>query len=416
MSEFLEETAFPEPPQAEYILRMDANTVDVFNDRRYVLLSDLLDKKTCEELTELLKTEIAERGWTDAQCPKSSALRDSQTFDQLLLDLLPHFEQATGLTLLPTYAYARLYEPGEVLKIHQDREACEISASVTLGLEGDVWPIYLGTPSAEPTDCGRVDRHDTMVYAKDVGEFTMDVGDAVLYRGCELYHWRDEYSEGTWQAQVFLHYVDANGPYRDWIYDKRDGLSVLPLGEESDLTWWTYTDVLSSKGCDLLVSQYSTAPDEEAGVGEPDRSRVDKTIRNVNRVILPVHKGIGARLAAVGLDANAHRWKFDIVRADQSEFLKYPAGGGRYTGHMDTMLTNKPDNLRECRKLTVLAFLNDNFKGGRFFFQLGSEKVYPPQAKGTVLVFPSFLVHGVEDVEEGERYSVLTWMVGPWFR
>jgi PKHD-type hydroxylase len=48
--------------------------------------------------------------------------------------------------------------------------------------------------------------------------------------------------------------------------------------------------------------------------------------------------------------------------------------------------------------------------------QTGHEKIYPPQKKGTVLVFPSFILHGVEDVEEGERYSVVTWMVGPWFK
>jgi PKHD-type hydroxylase len=71
---------------------------------------------------------------------------------------------------------------------------------------------------------------------------------------------------------------------------------------------------------------------------------------------------------------------------------------------------------KETRKLTVLAFLNDDFKGGKFFLQTGHEKIYPPQKKGTVLVFPSFILHGVEDVEEGERYSVVTWMVGPWFK
>ena len=136
----------------------------------------------------------------------------------------------------------------------------------------------------------------------------------------------------------------------------------------------------------------------------------------MNRIILPVHKGIGARLAAVGLDANAQRWGFDIKKANQSEFLKYPAGGGRYKGHIDTFLSKAPESLAECRKVTVLAFLNDDFKGGKFFLQTGHQKMYPPQKKGTVIAFPSFILHGVEDVEEGERYSVVTWLVGPWFK
>jgi hypothetical protein len=56
----------------------------------------------------------------------------------LLEDLLPHFEKACGKRLYPTYSYARLYKPGEELKKHKDRPACEISATITLGFEGDV--------------------------------------------------------------------------------------------------------------------------------------------------------------------------------------------------------------------------------------------------------------------------------------
>lgn len=388
----------------------------MFEKNRYVHLRSFLDKTNCQELTLALKNEASARGWFDSQCPTSKSIRDSVTFDKLLVDLLPHFEEASGLKLLPTYAYARWYKPGEVLRIHRDRPSCEISATLTLGFEGNVWPIFMGHPSEEPTECARVDENNNTVHAKDVGKIGMDVGDAVLYRGCEMYHWRDEYSEGKWQAQVFLHYVDANGPHAEWIYDKRGKLNLPETRTDDDLTMWLYTDVLTEKDCDALIKLYTQAPDEEAGVGGGAHNIVDKSIRNVNRVILPVYKGIGARLAAVGFDANAQRWGFDVKKANQSEFLKYPTGGGRYKGHIDTFLSKDPANLEECRKVTVLAFLNDDYKGGKFFLQTGHQKMYPPQKKGTVIAFPSFILHGVEDVEEGERYSVVTWLVGPWFK
>lgn len=391
------------------------NINEEFENKRYVHLKDFLDKENCKQLTDVLIKDANSFGTKDSQCPKSKSIRDNPTFDKLLLDLLPHFEQASGLKLLPTYAYARLYAPGETLKIHRDRPACEVSATVTLGFDGNGWPIYMGTPSVKETEYGRLNHLDKTVYADNVGKIEMDVGDAVLYRGCELYHWRDEYTEGSWQAQVFLHYVDANGPHKDWIYDKRPSLA-LPEEKDDDLTKWIYTDVLTEKDCDMLIQLYNKAPDEEAKIGNGINGNVDKTVRNVNKVVLPVYKGIGARLAAVGLDANSQRWKFDITKANQAEFLKYPTGGGRYKGHIDTFLSKDSKNLEECRKLTVLAFLNDDFKGGKFFLQVGSEKIYPLQKKGTVLVFPSFILHGVEDVEEGERYSVVTWMVGPWFK
>jgi PKHD-type hydroxylase len=43
-------------------------------------------------------------------------------------------------------------------------------------------------------------------------------------------------------------------------------------------------------------------------------------------------------------------------------------------------------------------------------------KIYPPQDVGNVIVFPSFLLHGVEPVTSGKRRSLVAWMVGPWFR
>lgn len=390
------------------------NIIEQFETNRYVHLSKFLDKGNCNELTKILQEEAKNNGWFDGQCPGSKAIRDNATFDKLLLDLLPHFEQVSGKKLLPTYAYARWYEPGEVLKIHTDRASCEISASITLGFEGNVWPIYLGNPSSEPADIERIDENDKTVYAKNVSKVEMNVGDAVLYRGCEMYHWRDEYTQGKWQAQVFLHYVDAEGPNKEWKYDKRKSLNISS-DKTDDLTYWAYDDILTGNDCDMLVKLYNKAPDEVAGIGSYNTT-VDKSIRNVNKVLLPVHKGIGARLAAAGFDANAQRWKFDVKRANQAEFLKYPTGGGRYKGHLDTFLSNDTKNIEECRKLTVLAFLNDDFKGGKFFLQTGHNKFYPPQEKGTVLVFPSFLLHGVEDVEEGERFSTVCWLVGPWFK
>jgi len=45
-------------------------------------------------------------------------------------------------------------------------------------------------------------------------------GQAVVYLGCELEHWRKEF-EGDWHAQTFLHYVDANGDNKEWFLDKR---------------------------------------------------------------------------------------------------------------------------------------------------------------------------------------------------
>ena len=51
----------------------------------------------------------------------------------------------------------------------------------------------------------------------------MDPGDLVIYRGCEIEHWREvfEAPKDSFHVQFFCHYVDANGPYAEWENDKR---------------------------------------------------------------------------------------------------------------------------------------------------------------------------------------------------
>lgn len=372
--------------------------VEEFNEKKYVHIKNFIGADDCKMLTFSLKKEAEKSDIFDSQCKKSKAVKCSPTFDQLLIDVLPYVEDITGKKLLPTYAYARWYVPGEELKPHTDRDACEISATITLGFEGDVWPIFLGKKGEEENSV------------------SMQIGDAVVYYGCELEHWRNEYTQGQWQAQVFLHYVDANGEKTEWMYDKNPKLNIKEQ-QISDLSYWYYDDVMTDEDCNLLIKTFSNYEGTRGDISdEKSNSKVDNSVRNVVKFPLPVYKGIGAILTAVGLNANQQRWKFDITKSNQCEFLHYPPGGGRYKSHIDVFLNNDPINIENCRKLTVLAFLNDDYKGGRFFLQIGSEKFYPPQQKGTVIVFPSFVLHGVEDVEEGERFSVVAWLVGPWFK
>lgn len=119
-------------------------------------------------------------------------------FDSLLLTKKKIMEEATGKKLLPTYSYWRMYTKHAVLKKHTDRPACEISVSVHIGSDGTTpWPIYI--------DGNQVDTKP---------------GDAIIYLGPKLEHYREEF-KGDWHAQVFLHYVDTEGPHKDQYMDGR---------------------------------------------------------------------------------------------------------------------------------------------------------------------------------------------------
>ena len=132
-------------------------------------------------------------------------------FMESLLEMLrPRVEIESGLELCPTYSYFRVYKTGDVLKPHTDRPACEVSVTLSLGYEArEAWPIWLDL-NGEPRS------------------FALEPGDALLYRGIDLTHWRDGFP-GTHSVQVFLHYVDQKGPWKLWKYDRRASLGIKPV-------------------------------------------------------------------------------------------------------------------------------------------------------------------------------------------
>jgi len=366
-----------------------------------VYLPQFLAKESCQELTNNFKNNYVDKGFTitDDQCPLSHSLGHSPLFDKLLEDLTPHVEKNTGLKLLPTYAYARWYAPGDELKIHRDRPSCEISATITLGFEGNQWPIYMG--------------YDENKF--NFQKIDMQVGDAVIYKGEQLYHWREKYSEGKWQAQVFIHYVDANGKNAEWKFDKREKLAHHNQPSQSNdnhenFIFLVKKNAFSLKSCQGVINQFEKRQDllhEAELVG----NLVDKSVRDTKRINLHTDSGIGATLTGIGLAANKHSWNFDITHSNQSEYLRYDKDG-HFSEHIDTLMEEKI----HCRKLTVIAFLNDDFEGGRLYLRHGVDKTYPSQEPGDVVIFPSFLLHGVEPVISGIRRSIVTWLIGPYFK
>lgn len=165
----------------------------------------------------LMQSEIGDKIMDDPQAPDTPSFYGDALMESLLELLCPTVEHMTGLRLYPTYSYFRVYKRGDVLTPHCDRPACEISMTVTLGFEAPRhWPLCFS-------------------YGDEATQADLDPGDAIIYRGCEVNHWRDAF-EGDYQAQVFLHYVDRNGPHAEWKYDKRPmlGLRVRPKAQIRD--------------------------------------------------------------------------------------------------------------------------------------------------------------------------------------
>ena len=160
--------------------------------------------------------------FNDTQVPNSYAKYADRVMETLLVNTINIMQKKTGLKLVPTYSYCRLYRTGNILKRHKDRPSCEISTTLNLG--GDSWPILI-----DPTGSDNVIDEYKNIHkpgAPKGVEVNLKPGDMLIYSGCELEHWREPF-QGKLCGQVFLHYNHADGRFaKTNLYDKRPMLGI----------------------------------------------------------------------------------------------------------------------------------------------------------------------------------------------
>ena len=161
--------------------------------------------------------------WNDGQVPNTYACYSDMFMETLMMKVLPVMQERTEMTLIPTYSYTRIYKKGDILKRHKDRPSCEISTTLYLG--GDPWTIFL-----DPTGQKTVINEYKQIHKPNAPKgipVDLEVGDMLVYRGCELEHWREPF-EGEHGAQVFLHYNNIDGPFGTQNkFDKRPMLGIV---------------------------------------------------------------------------------------------------------------------------------------------------------------------------------------------
>jgi hypothetical protein len=191
-------------------MQVTKNSTIEFANKYYTRIRQIVPE---EERLRLLQHAI-DRSKTDSMAPDTrvpgtpAAYADPR-MENLLEKLIPVIEEITELQLFPTYSYFRVYKNSDALGKHTDRFACEITASVNLGYRANsLWPIWIEGPRGPAC-------------------IEMEAGDAVVYRGRDCPHWREPFI-GEFAAQVFLHYVDQNGPLAAWKFDKRKRLASVP--------------------------------------------------------------------------------------------------------------------------------------------------------------------------------------------
>ena len=429
----------------------------IFNDYGLLNLDNFISKRDSRKFTErIFKLRDEGQTWNnDSVSPTADSFYQNNhavVKDKILKVfhemMAKEVSLHVGKELVPTYLYGRIYKKGADVFRHTDRPECEYSVTLTLDSseEDKSWPIFMK---------GLDDKEYKV---------EMNAGDAVIYKGQEVEHWRSEKLDKDWQTQLFLHFVDSKGKNAKTVDVERnriitnDGLhfvdSKVGYGNRRFLNPKTSEDAKKEKlmaqgfdeenaeyvlrgpitwnyhgeeGIDNEICEYYRKKYEKLDlypaliggdrIDNDEDSIVDPSIRNVMKDDLRTWQGITAHLVAAAVHANKMIWKFDIDgMCSQSEYLQYKVDG-KYEQHEDQEFRVDPD-FDYIRKITSLTIINksNEFEGGKFYIYQNMKKFYPPQEQGDIIVFPSNKMHGCEPVTKGVRHAVVAWLNGPRFK
>jgi Rps23 Pro-64 3,4-dihydroxylase Tpa1-like proline 4-hydroxylase len=181
-----------------------------------------------------------------------------------------------------------------------------------------------------------------------------------------------------------------------------------------------FNDILPPDVCDRVVNEYSSTDEwEDARI---ENYRLDKNYRRVSLIPISAPQIIANnKEVRTALDADIFQGaakviaKYnqlvvcDVKRDTGYDLLRYQTGGF-YKVHTDSATDT-------MRTLSCSFILNDDYEGGKFFLlQSENNKQYIETTAGSVIVFPSHIMHGVEPVTAGVRKSLATWIIGPNFK
>lgn len=357
----------------------------------YTPVRELLPTNYCRKLADIIRRQQIKEG--DDQVYGSYTYYNLPEVNTILGLLLPRVCTETGKNLFPTYSYCRIYNCGDELAKHTDRNACEWSVTLNLS-QTDPWPIHM-----------------------DNSVLDIQPGDGVIYQGRVVQHWREPF-KGTEYVQIFLHYIDTDGPFKDEVFDfhtpKQDkslNLRISRVNENTSRIWSTNQAFMPHE-CKAIIDEFYKKSYTKGLVGH-DSGILKQNIRRSSLYWIPKiesYSWIFKRLMDIVLAANKQYYDFELYGITEDiQFTEYDSrNDGHYGWHTDEEGTN--------RKLSISVQLSDpeEYEGGTLQIKPGDFEAN--KAVGSATIFPSYKLHQVTPVTRGTRHALVVWISGPPFR
>ena len=119
------------------------------------------------------------------------------------------------------------------------------------------------------------------------------------------------------------------------------------------------------------------------------------------------------RVTDIVLNLNERFFKFDLFGMNEGfQFTNYEAPSGKYGKHVDRAI-NMP-----VRKLSISIQLTnpEEYEGGELYLYDDDKGTLMDKTQGTLILFPSYVLHEVMPVTKGTRNSLVTWVTGKQFK
>jgi len=183
------------------------------------------------------------------------------------------------------------------------------------------------------------------------------------------------------------------------------------------LTWWD--NAFNNDQLNWLQQQARQA-NQKAMVGGGSEGVTDPNIRRSDLNWLPNNQDtqwVFETLGHVVSSLNSQFFRFNLTGfGEHIQLTNYDSSEqGMYGWHVDM----GPNTIAPCRKLSLVLQLSDpvEYEGGVLELQPhGKDVIKMRKQRGLIVVFPSWTLHQVTPVTQGNRQSLVAWITGPAFK
>ncbi len=174
--------------------------------------------------------------------------------------------------------------------------------------------------------------------------------------------------------------------------------------------------IAKKKGLILSLQGFHLTTKDKSGLEESYQSKFSDGARKSKICWLyPSNdmEWVFRRVTDIVLDLNNRFFNFNIFGLNEGfQFTNYKAPSDKYEKHIDRSL----DMI--VRKLSISIQLTEpkEYEGGELYLYDDDKGTLLEKKQGTLIMFPSYILHEVKPVTKGERSSLVTWVTGDQFK